>query len=157
MEKKRMIALVLVAMGLIAALVVLILWRNREQEIQVMVLRDSHSSFKHQQERRLLDFSARRPTTSHGKYITVLSVFPPHYQDFLASETALANMKPDLVVLDSPAQLDASPFMRRESTQWRNTCEGRSVCPAFIPSWVAGEKLEASKAVLEALVAGGPP
>lgn len=65
-------------------------------------------------------------------------------------------MKPDLVVLDSPDQLSANPLIRGESRKAKNTCGNQANCPTFVPSWVSGERLEASQKVLDALSTPNP-
>jgi hypothetical protein len=131
---------------------------SQPQTVVVNVLRDGQSSFSPVIERRLLAFQNSQPKTKDGKLIIVQAILPTHgqFENIVGHASHLSNMKPDVIVLDSSQQTRLNPLLKRESVGAKNVCGEEADCPAFVPSWVSGEKLEASQQVLRALLAGGP-
>jgi len=57
----------------------------------------------------------------------------------------------ELIVLDSPDDALLNPKLPAELGQSVNLCSDKQLCPAFIPSWIAGEQREASQMFLDFL------
>jgi hypothetical protein len=127
--------------------------KRQKEEVVVTVLRDNKSAFFELQEHKLLGLQIRQARTSTGKYIIVESVLPSHddFLKLLSDGPRLSNVKPDLIVLDSPDQRKLSQLLSIESANSSDSCGETTNCPTFIPSWVEGDKLEAAKQVLETL------
>jgi len=73
-----------------------------------------------------------------------------HYRDDLVEKIAL--VKPQIVILDSPA--DAKLLgggMQFDLQRAKSVCGRKRDCPAFIPPWVSGEKLEATNMLFSAI------
>jgi len=70
------------------------------------------------------------------------------YQKELAEKIAL--VKPQLIILDSPADLNQLVGVQFDVRQAKSACGKDKNCPAFIPPWVSGEKLEATKMLFAA-------
>jgi hypothetical protein len=127
--------------------------RGNQHPIIVNVLRNEKSRSFEITEPKLLQFESQRPKTSSGRPIIVQSILmnQSQFENALADQHGLSEMKPDLVVLDSPNQAKASPGIQAQSVRARNICGRIANCPAFIPSWVSGDRLDAAQLVLKAL------
>jgi hypothetical protein len=127
--------------------------KRSNEEVAVNVLRENKSAFFEQHEHKLLRFQQSRPKTASGRYIIIASVLPSHgdFKKILSEDSRLSNLKPDLVILSSSDQRTLGPIVAAESSNSTNLCNDSSDCPAFIPSWVNGDKLEATKQVLRVL------
>ena len=123
---------------------------RRPSAIVVNVLRDGQSSFSPLVEGRILAFQESRPKTRDGKLIVVQSILPTHDEfEHIINDPHISKMQPDVIVLDSSEQANSNPLLKRDSET--NACGTAANCPAFVPSWVSGEKLEASQQVLKAV------
>jgi len=112
----------------------------------VRVFRDRESNFAHQLDRKFYNFNGAHHTTSSGKLILVATVEPYHYVEELSGK--VATIKPQLVVLNNTSDAGLIRGMDVDVKQAISACGTNRTCPAFIPSWVTGDELEAAKQVL---------
>jgi hypothetical protein len=109
--------------------------------VVVTVFRDADSDFSRELDKKLYGFNDQNRVSS-GKLILVATM-EGHYRDDLVEKIAL--VKPQIVILDSPA--DAKLLgggMQFDLRRAKSVCGRKRDCPAFIPTWVSGEKLEAT-------------
>ena len=80
--------------------------RSNQRPIIVNVLRNEKSRSFEITEPKLLQFQSQQPKTSSGRPIIVQSILmnQSQFENILVNQHGLAEMKPDLVVLDSSAQ-----------------------------------------------------
>ena len=131
--------------------------RERHDPVVVNVLRVAKSKSFEVTEHNLLQFQSHQPTTFSGRPIVVQSILMDRrrFEETLADERLLSTMKPDIVVLDSPDEANASSSIKRLAATARNACGGETICPGFIADWRSDEQMDASQQVLKALVPGG--
>jgi len=115
----------------------------------VRVYRDRKSDFANRLDRKFYDVNSAHHTIASGKWIFIATVEPYHYTEELGGK--LAAIKPELIVLDRTSDVALIRDMEVNVRQTTNACDANRICPAFIPSWVSGEELEAAKAVLNAI------
>jgi hypothetical protein len=115
----------------------------------VRVYRDREADFAHELDRELYSFANAHHTTGSGKWIWVATAEPFHYAEELSGKVAM--IKPQLIVLDRASDVSLIRGMDVTPTQAIRACGPNRPCPAFIPSWVSGEDLEAAKQVLAAI------
>ena len=72
--------------------------------------------------------------------------------DYRKLAEKIAVVKPQLIILDSPADVMLFNGMDLDLRQARNACGTNKDCPAIIPKWVSGEELEATKKLVSAIV-----
>ena len=127
---------------------------HKPPAVIVSVLRNGESSFSPAIERKLLAFQQTQPKTGSGKLIIVQTILPTHeeFGNIISDVSRLSNMKPELVILDSSGQAKLNSLLEHEVARSQNPCGTQANCPSFIPSWVSGEKLDAAKKVLAALM-----
>src|ERR1700730_18612473 len=116
----------------------------------VRVYRDRKSDFANQLDHKFYDFTSERHRVSSVKWIWVATAEPYNYEDELGGKVATV-IKPQMIVLDDPADASLIPGMEIDLQQARSACGSNRNCPAFIPPWVSGEELEASRQVLAAI------
>jgi len=126
-----------------------------KEPVVVNLLRDGKSKTFSIVEHRLLGFQASRPKTTSDRRIVVQSILLDlsRFEQVLADEAALSALEPDLVILDSPDQERLSAMADR-SAKKSNACGLENNCPAFIPTWVKDDCLEAAEKTLKALASG---
>lgn len=117
--------------------------------VVVRVYRDRDSDFAHQLDRKLSAFTSARHITRSGKWIFIATVEPYNYAQELGGK--VATIKPQLVVLDRASDAELIRGMDVDVKQAISACGADRMCPAFIPSWVSGEELEAAKQALDGL------
>ena len=110
---------------------------------------DRKADFVRQLDRKFYEFNSARYTTRSGKWIFIATVEPFHYAEELGGK--VATIKPQLVVLDHASDASLIRGMDVNITGASSACGANRMCPAFIPSWVSGEQLEAAKQVLDAI------
>ena len=115
--------------------------------VVVRVFRDASADFSHELDRTLYAFDGKHRTES-GKLIIVATMEGSDYRK-LAEKIAL--VKPQLIILDSPADMPLLSGMDLDLRQAKSACGRNKNCPAFIPPWVSGEELEATKKVFSAI------
>lgn len=115
----------------------------------VRVYRDRGADFAHELDRELYSFANAHHTTGSGKWIWVATIEPFHYAEELGGKVAM--IKPQLIVLDRASDVSLIRGMDVNPTQAISACGPNRRCPAFIPSWVSGEELEAAKQILAAI------
>lgn len=127
--------------------------RSNQSPIVVNLLRNEKSRAFGITEPKLLEFESQHPKTSSGRSIIVQSILmnEAQFERTLVDQAQLSAMKPDLVVLDSPDQIRVSSAIEAEAANATNVCGSITNCPAFVPTWVSGERLDAIHAVLKAL------
>jgi hypothetical protein len=118
----------------------------------VRVYRDRKSDFARQLDHKFYDFTSERHRVGSGKWIWVATVEPSNYKDELRGKVAV--IKPQMVVLDDPADASLIRGMDVDLQQATSACGSKRSCPAFIPHWVSGEELEATRQVLAAIAGG---
>jgi hypothetical protein len=118
-------------------------------KVIVRVYRDREADFAHELDRGLYGFTRAHHTSGSGKWIWVATIEPFHYVEELGGKVAI--IKPQLIVLDSASDASLIRGMDVNLTHAINACGPNRTCPAFIPSWVSGEELEAAKQVLAAI------
>ena len=128
----------------------LLMRRSRRHTAQpdvvvVRVFRDNKSDFQSNLDRRLYSFNDQRRRTETGKYILVATMEPYDYRAELDGK--VARVQPQLVVLDSveDTRLVAGLGIRGA----KSACGAQRNCPAFIPAWVCGDELDATKQVFD--------
>lgn len=119
---------------------------KRSDPVVVRVYRDRESDFANQLDRKLSDFTNAHHTISSGKWIFVATVQPYNYTEELGGK--VATIKPQMVVLDRPSDAGLIRGMGVDIKATATACGTNRMCPVFIPSWVAGEELEAAKELL---------
>ena len=115
--------------------------------VVVRVFRDANADFSHNLDRTLYAFGGTHRTGS-GKLIIVATMEGSDYRK-LAQK--IAAVKPQLIILDSPADVTLLNGMDLDLRQAKSACGRNKDCPAFIPPWVSGEELEATKQVFSAI------
>lgn len=119
----------------------------------VRVYRNRTSPVGRELDRRICEFNAKKPRLASGKAIVVATFEASDYEQFLKDR--VQDVKPQLIVLDSPTQIASSAVVERESSHYVNVCAAVHLCatpvPAIVPSWVTGEELEATTHVLDEL------
>ena len=109
--------------------------------VVVRVLRDANSDFSRELDRKFYSFDNQHRVSS-GKRI-IVATMEGDYQKELAEKIAL--VKPQMIILDSPADLKQLVGVQFDVRQTKSACGKDKNCPAFIPPWVSGEELEATK------------
>jgi hypothetical protein len=115
----------------------------------VRVYRDRKSHFAGQLDHKFYDFTNERHRIGSGKWILVATAEPYNYRDELGGK--VATIKPQMIILDDPADASLIRGMEVDLREARSACSGDRSCPAFIPPWVSGEELEAARQVLAAI------
>jgi len=115
--------------------------------VVVRVFRDAKSDFSRDLDRKLYDFNNQHWVSS-GKLILV-ATWEGDYQNELAENIAL--LKPQMIILDSPADAKLVGGMQFDLGKARSVCGRNGDCPAFIPLWVSGEELEATNMLFSAI------
>ena len=87
-----------------------------------------------------------------GSWIFIATVEPYHYGDELGGK--VATIKPQLIVLDRASDAGLIRGMDVDVRRAVSACGANRMCPAFIPSWVTGEELEAAKQLLTDISTG---
>ena len=113
----------------------------------VRVFRDANSDFSRELDRKLYGFNNQHRVSS-GKLI-VVATMEGDYQASLAEKIAL--VKPQMIILDSPADAKLVGGMQFDLRRARSVCGRNRDCPAFIPPWVSGEELEATNMLFSAI------
>lgn len=115
--------------------------------VAVRVLRDANSDFSRELDRKFYWFDNQRRVSS-GKRI-IVATMEGNYQKELAEKITL--VKPQLIILDSPADVEHLVGMQLDLQKTKSVCGRDRNCPAFIPPWVSGEQLEATKMLFAAI------
>ena len=115
----------------------------------VRVYRHREADFAHELDRELYSFANAHHTPRSGKWIWVATMEPFHYTEELGGKVAM--IKPQLIVLDRASDVSLIRGMVVSPTQAISACAADRPCPAFIPSWVSGEDLDAARQVLAAI------
>ena len=115
--------------------------------VVVRVLRDANSDFSRELDRKLYSFNSQHRVSS-GKRI-IVATMEGDYQQELAEKISL--VKPQLIILDSPADVEHLVGVQFDVRQTKSACGNDNNCPAFIPPWVSGEQLEATKMLFAAI------
>jgi len=116
--------------------------------VVVTVFRDADSDFSRELDKKLYCFNDQNRVSS-GKLILVATM-EGHYRDDLVEKIAL--VKPQTVILDSPADAKlVGGGMQFDLRKAKSVCGRNRNCPAFIPPWVSGEKLEATNMLFSAI------
>ncbi len=147
---KTSITLRAVLVVLASAVIVLDSCHSRpspENIVVVRVFRDSNSAFRPELDRKLWEFNDHKYRVASGKYILAATMETTDYRKDLAQK--VAQFKPQLVVLDSPADVSLVPEFTTGVLNAKNACTGETKCPAFIPDWVHGEELEGARKLLD--------
>jgi energy-converting hydrogenase Eha subunit E len=118
-------------------------------KVIVRIYRDRDSDFAQELDQKLHGFTSERHMTTSGKWIGVATVEPYRYPDELSGK--VATIKPQMIILDSPNDAKLIGGMDVNLNQTTNVCGRTRTCHAFIPSWVSGDELEATKLVLPEL------
>ena len=120
-----------------------------EQNIVIVrVFRDDKADFRADLDRRLYGFTDERHRTSLGKWIYVATMEPYNYREELRGKIAL--VRPQLVILDADENTKVVSGLG-DLNQAKSACGTTRNCPAFIPSWVSGDELDATKQVFESI------
>jgi hypothetical protein len=114
--------------------------------VVVRVCRDANSDFSRELDRKSYSFNNQHRLSS-GKQI-VVATMEGDYQKELAE---IALVKPQMIILDSPADVKQVGGMQFDLRNAKSVCGGNRNCPAFIPPWVSGEELEATKMLFSAI------
>ncbi len=151
---KRAITVAIVLLAVAGGFVLVVRSRRRntgEQNIIVVhVFRDNKSDFRAELDRRLYGFTDERHRTKSGKWILVATMEPYDYRADLDGKVAL--VQPQLVILNS--QEDTKLVTGLGSLhQAKSACGATRNCPAFIPAWVCGDELDATKQVFDSITA----
>jgi hypothetical protein len=113
----------------------------------VHVVRNLHSVYGSELDRRILDFQGSNPRLASGQPILIESS-TGDYKDMLQKETA-NNDDVDLIIMDSPDDAKSSSVLVMALPQAANVCAGLKACPAntpaIIPQQVTGERREAAE------------
>jgi hypothetical protein len=115
--------------------------------VVVRVFRDANSDFSRELDRKLYGFNDQHHVRS-GKLI-VVATMEGNYQNDLTEKLAL--FKPQMIILDSPADAKLVGGMQFDLQKARSACGRNRDCPAFVPRWVSGEELEATNMLFSAI------
>ena len=115
--------------------------------VVVRVFRDGSSDFSRELDRKLYDFNNQHRVSS-GKLI-IVATMEGDYQKDLAEKIAL--VKPQIIILDSPADAKLVGGMQVDLQRAKNVCGRNRDCPAFIPPWVSGEEMDATNMLFSAI------
>lgn len=98
---------------------------------------------------RLLRYSAGRPVLS-GRPIVVNEIYvrPEELQQFISRYSSI-----DIIVCDSPEQLENTATLRAQATALANACGSEGNCPALIPKSVSSARRDAVQQVFGAITA----
>jgi hypothetical protein len=118
--------------------------------VVVRIYRDSNSAFGRDLDRRLYGFNnPNNPLLVSSGKLVLVATMEGNYQEALAGK--IASVKPQMIILDSPADaklLHGVPF---DLEMAKNACGAEGNCLAYIPPWVDGEELEATNLVFLAV------
>jgi len=114
--------------------------------VVVRVFRDNKSEFRSNLDRRLYSFNDQQRRTETGKYIVVATMEPYDYRAELDGK--VARVQPQLVVLDSVEDTKLLADLGGIHGA-KSACGVERNCPAFIPAWVRGDELNATKQVFD--------
>ncbi|MGB0036372.1 MAG: hypothetical protein WBP79_12925 [Candidatus Acidiferrales bacterium] len=118
-----------------------------EDFVVVRVCRDAHSDFSRELDAKLYGFSNQHHV--HSGKVIIVATMEGDYQEELAEK--IAQVKPQMIVLDSPADAKLVAGIKFNLRQAKSACGGNRNCPAFIPPWVSGEELEATNQLFSAI------
>ncbi len=152
MKRATISGIILLAVA--AAIFLIVRSRRRtaaEQNLVVVrVFRDNKSDFRTELDRRLYGFTDERHRTKSGKWIFVATIEPYDYRAELDGKVAL--VQPQLVILDSEEDTKLVTGIGG-LRQAKSACGAAGNCPAFIPAWVCGDELDATKQVFDSITA----
>ncbi|MGA8676661.1 MAG: hypothetical protein WB621_15705 [Candidatus Acidiferrales bacterium] len=118
--------------------------------VVVRIYRDSNSNFARALDRKLYGLNnLENPLRLRWGKVIEVATMEGDYQEALAGK--IAAVKPQVIILDSPAdakQLHGVPFDLETA---KNACGAEGNCLAYIPPWVDGEELEATNLVFLAI------
>lgn len=126
-----------------------------KQPLVLHVYRDRTSPIGRELDRRFYELSSKRISLPSGRQIVIASIEPRDYKQMLRDRIG-NELMPELIVLNSSADVAISPTIGREATHAANICSAVRACPivvpAFVPSWVSNrDELQAAQQVLQAL------
>jgi hypothetical protein len=119
--------------------------RPARDPVVVRVFRDYSLESSAQLDKKLNSCNGR--LVRSGKPILV-ATYESGYEGGLSR---LGDIKPQIIVLDYPQDLEKLELDAAHPPQVGNACSPPRNCPTFIPTWVTGEELEASRIVLAAI------
>ncbi len=127
--------------------------RHNSQPVILHVLRNLHSPYGSEMDRRILDFQGSNPHAISGQPILIESS-TGDFKDLLQKQTGSSDNY-DLIILDSPEDAGSNLELQKDLPRAVNVCAGLKACPAnipaIIPSQITGEHLEAAKMFQDAL------
>jgi hypothetical protein len=85
---------------------------------------------------------------SSGKFILVVTEEGDYRHDLVEK---IALVRPQMIILDSPADAKLVGGMQVDLRKAKSVSGRNRHCPAFIPPWVSGEKLEADNMLFSAI------
>ena len=133
---------------LLLALLLLCGCRRGPAPVVVKVVMLPHGKAFHFVNQRVPEFLKDNPHVSWLQPIQVEEIYPRADQ-FVQFVTANPNM--DIIVCDSPEQLDALRFMQRVPPEVMNACTDAGNCPAFIARSVQEDRIKTVKRVFYAV------
>lgn len=115
--------------------------------VVVRVCRDANSDFSRELDSKLYGFNNQKRVRS-GKLIVVATLEGDYHNELAAR---IARLKPQLIVLDSPADGKLLGGIQFDLQRAKSVCGKTRNCPAFIPLWVSGDELEATNMLFAAI------
>ncbi len=112
----------------------------------VHVLRDPSGGFAGELSRADLQFALASPNVHSGRSVQVQT---NDDVSFMNLPKRLQAFRPDVLILDSAANIPDDPAVRNQLGEPEHVCGGH---PAFVPSSVSGEQREAAEMYLRFLV-----
>ncbi len=145
---------------IVALFCVLTVGCRAKQPAVVHVYRNRTSPVARALDQRFLEFNGDKHRLSSGKRIVIATYESQDYKQMLRDRVG-NELRPDLIVLDSPGDVAINPFIERESRRAVDICGAARACPAFVPAFIPSfvtdaEELEASQVVLKDLL-NAPP
>jgi hypothetical protein len=110
--------------------------------VVVHVLRDPSAEFAPNLRRATAQFDLTKPRLADGRQVMIAT---NEGESFTVLMQRLKDMPPEVLILDSPSDLPNEPTIQRSFRDVEPVCGGR---PAYIPTSLTGEELEAAKMYL---------
>jgi len=127
--------------------------RNRPSTIVVRLVRNLHSPYGNEMDRRLLEFQGSNPRLPSGQSVIIQSD-TGDYKDMLQKQTSNSD-NADVIILDAPDDAQSSSALELALPQAANVCAGMKACPAnvpaIVPQQITGPRREAAEMFVDFL------
>lgn len=127
--------------------------KTKAPTVVVRLVRNLHSPYGNEMDRRILEFQGSNPRLPSGQAIVVQSDMGD-YKDVLQKQTSSSD-NADVIILDAPDDAQSSSALEIALPQAANVCAGVKACPAnipaIVPQQVSGSRREAAEMFVDFL------